>query len=88
MQISVLYRQQSDHARPVKEFMEMVKRKYPDLGVEELELDSRTGSEKAAMYGVVAYPAVMVLSEDGSVRGLWEGQPLPLIDEVAALAIE
>jgi hypothetical protein len=88
MRLVAIYRKNSDHARPVYDFIEMLRRRYPDKRIEELEVDSRDGAAEATLYGVTQYPAMIATSLDGSVLGMWEGLPLPLIDEVAGLLLE
>lgn len=88
MKLVAIYRQNSDHARSVYEFIEMLKRRYPDKKVEELEIDTREGAATATLYGVVQYPAVIATANDGRILGMWEGLPLPMLDEVAGMLLE
>jgi hypothetical protein len=83
-----LYRQNSEQARPVYEFLEILKRRYPGRPIVELDIDTREGAAEASLYDVVRYPALLVRSLDGRIQGIWEGEPLPLIDEVAGLLLE
>lgn len=70
------------------EFIEMMRRRYPDKTIEELDIDTREGAAEASLYGVTQYPAIIATSFNGMVLGMWEGLPLPLIDEVAGAVIE
>ncbi len=88
MVLVALYRKNSEHERPVYEFLEMLRRRYPGKAIVELDLNTRDGAAEASLYGVVRYPALLVRSLDGHIQGLWEGEPLPLIDEVAGLMLE
>jgi predicted P-loop ATPase len=88
MVLVALYRTNSEQARPVYEFLEMLRRRYPGKPVVELDIETREGAAEATLYGVVQYPALVVRSLDGHVQGMWEGVPLPLIDEVAGLMLE
>jgi predicted P-loop ATPase len=88
MVLVVLYRKNSEQYRPVYEFLEMLRRRYPGKPVVELDIDTRDGAAEATLYGVVQYPALIVRSLDGHVQGMWEGEPLPLLDEVAGLMLE
>ena len=54
--------------------------------VELLSLNTRDGAAMASLYDVVAYPAILALADNGSVLNLWEGVPLPLMQEVAGFA--
>jgi hypothetical protein len=56
-----------------------------DIGkkLELLSLSTRDGAATASLYDVMAYPAILALADDGSVLNVWEGETLPLMDEVA-----
>jgi hypothetical protein len=88
MVLVALYRKNSEQERPVIEFIEMLRRRYPGKPVVELDIDTRDGAAEASLYGVMKYPALLVRSLDGHIQGMWEGIPLPLIDEVAGLMLE
>jgi len=88
MVLVALYRKNSEQERPVYEFIEMLKRRYPGRAVVEMDIETREGAAEASLYGVMQYPALLVRSLDGHVLGMWEGIPLPLIDEVAGLLLE
>lgn len=88
MRIAVIYRQNSDHARTVYEFKEMMRRRYPDKPIKEYEIDTREGAAEASIYGVMQYPCIIVTAFDGRVLGMWEGLPLPMMDEVVASVLE
>lgn len=84
----MLYRKNSEQYRPVFEFIEMMSRRYPNKTIKEMDIDTRDGAAEASLYGVTRYPALLVTSYDGHIIGMWEGEPLPLIDEVAGLLLE
>lgn len=88
MRLVAIYRKNSEQARPVEDFKELLRRRYPDKKLTELELETREGATEASLYGVTQYPALIVTGQDGVMLGMWEGLPLPLIDEVAGLLIE
>ncbi len=88
MRLAVFYRKNSEQERPIIEFKEMMRRRHPDIEIVEKDLDSRDGVDDARLYGITRYPAILVTANDGSLQGLWEGTPLPLIDEVFASMLE
>ena len=88
MKLYVLYRKNSEQERSVINFKEMMRRRYPDKDIEDVDLDTRDGAAKAATYGITKYPALLITAVDGRVQGMWEGEPLPLIDEVASYMLE
>jgi hypothetical protein len=84
MQLLILYRPQSEHARNVEEFTEHLQRVYPEVsGLTPMDVDSIDGSDKAKLYDVMQYPAILVIQQDGTLVNKWTGEPLPLVDEVA-----
>ena len=84
MKIVVMYRPKSEHARVVETFLQDYKHRYADAKLEVVDVDSREGSALASLYDIVQYPAIMALAVDGSPQNIWQGEALPLIDEVAA----
>jgi hypothetical protein len=85
MKVLVLYRPNSEHGRLVEEFIhEFQARSSSQLEV--LSVDTREGSATATLYDIVQYPAIMIVQADGGVQKIWQGDSLPLLDEVAAYA--
>lgn len=87
MKLLILYRPQSDHERLVEDFVRDFGRQY-DAGqrVEMMSLNTREGAATASIYDVTRYPAILALGHDGRVLNMWQGTPLPLMDEVAGYA--
>lgn len=83
MRAYILYHPRSDHSRTVEEYandFERIKGKKIEL----LSLETREGADMAGLYGIVQYPAVIALRQDGQLLKNWEGLPLPLMNELAA----
>lgn len=87
VKLLVLYRPNSEYEREVESFVRDFQRRY-DIGrkIEMVSLNTRDGAATASLYDVVAYPAIMVLADDGSLVNMWQGMPLPLMDDVAGYA--
>jgi hypothetical protein len=87
VKLLILYRPNSEHATQVEAFVRDFQHQY-ELGrkVELLSLNTRDGAATASLYDVMSYPAIMVLANDGSILNIWQGIPLPLMDEVAGYA--
>lgn len=85
MKVNVLYRPDSEHRSMVEEFARNFQSRtggiYP---IELLNADSREGSDLAKLYDVMQYPAILVIDQGGALQQLWEGDSLPLINEVIA----
>lgn len=84
MKVVIVYRPNSEHGRGVEQFIHDFRDRHPETKLEILNIDSREGAALAALYDVVAYPALMVLQEDGYAQKIWQGEALPMIDEVFA----
>ena len=87
MKIIILYRPASDHGQSVDEFVKEFSYRKPDLSLDVLSVETREGAEMANLYGIMVYPAMMVIGEDGQIDKDWQGLPLPLMDEVAYYAL-
>lgn len=86
MKTIIIYRPNSEHARMVDEFVHQYLRRYQEHKLELLNVDSREGGAIASLYDVMAYPAIVALRNDGSAMMVWQGDSLPLMDEVASYA--
>lgn len=82
MKLTVLYRPQSEFARIVEEFVRDFERTRHQ-SVKLVSLDTREGADMARLYDVVQYPAIMATQDDGRLLKVWQGETLPLMDEVA-----
>jgi hypothetical protein len=86
MKVLVLYRPNSEHGRLVEEFIRDFQSTHRDERLEILNIDTREGSAMASLYDVVQYPAILVVQSDGYLQRSWEGDNLPLMNEVASYA--
>ena len=83
MRLTILYREQSEHARDVATFVEMMRRQHPDKKPELESVETREGAATASLYGVMQYPAVIITTQDGRVMFQEEGLPMPIVAQVA-----
>jgi hypothetical protein len=84
MRLVVLYRPESEFARGVEEFIDSYKRWHEAGRLEIVNYDSRDGTAMASLYDIVQQPAILAIREDGSVLKTWQGEVMPLMDEVAS----
>jgi hypothetical protein len=82
MSVSVVYRESSEHARDVADFLREFERNTGQH-LETLDPDTREGADVCRLYDIVEYPSVIATNEDGQMRNIWRGQPLPTINEVS-----
>ena len=52
--------------------------------IELVSLETKEGADMAKLYDIVQYPALLAIRDDGSLMKNWEGEQLPLMNEVAA----
>lgn len=86
MKMLVLYRPDSEWSRSVEIFIHDFKARNRDVRLEVLDIDTREGSATASMYDMMQQPSIIIMRDDGSLISSWQGERLPLIDEVAAYA--
>jgi len=85
MKALILYRPNSEHATKVETFVRDFEHQH-DLGSKRIELvsvDTREGAATASLYDIWSFPAIIAVDMDGRVLNIWQGENLPLMDEVA-----
>ncbi|GAC1388302.1 MAG: hypothetical protein NVS1B7_3180 [Candidatus Saccharimonadales bacterium] len=86
MKVLVLYRQNSEYARKVEEFIHDYQRWHPGSTLEIQDMDTREGMAMATLYDIPSHPAILALRDDGGMIQTWHGDNLPLMSEVAYYA--
>jgi len=82
MRVVVVYKQQTDYARQVEDYMADFKRQTGhDLEV--LDPESRDGISFCGAYDILEYPTLIAISDDGQIQNQWRGLPLPTMSEVS-----
>ena len=87
MKVVVLYRPNSEHSRRVEEFAHDLTKTHGESKIELMSLDTRDGVSTASLYDIVQYPAILALANDGRLLKNWQGEALPLMNEVAYYAV-
>ena len=87
MKVLVLYRPNSEHSSTVESFVRDFEHQH-DIGnkIEMVSVNTRDGAAMASLYDIWQFPTIMVLGDDGRMLNMWQGQQMPLMDEVAAYA--
>jgi hypothetical protein len=86
MKVLILYRPNSEHGRLIEDFIREYQERHQSDRLEVLSLDTREGSATATLYDVMQYPAILVVQTDGYVQKIWQGDSLPMMEEVASYA--
>lgn len=82
MRIVVIYKDESDHAREVIDYLRDFERQTGHA-LEVMNPESREGIDFCRVYDVVEYPTIIALSDGGQLQNMWRGRPLPTISEVS-----
>jgi hypothetical protein len=82
MRLVIVYRDESEQARPVLDYLRDFKRQTGH-DLETLDPDSSEGAEFCRVYDIVEYPTMVALSDDGQLQNVWRGLPLPTISEAS-----
>jgi hypothetical protein len=83
MKVLILYRPESEHAPTVESFVRDIQHQHDIEGKMELmSVNTRDGAATASLYDIWAFPTIMALTDDGRVLNTWQGEPLPLMNEV------
>jgi hypothetical protein len=85
MKVQILYHPVSETARIVEEFVGNYKRQTGH-DIELISLETVEGSDLARLHDIVQYPAILAINERGELVKDWQGETLPLLDEVTAYA--
>ena len=83
MNVQILYHPNSEFSRAVEEYARDFERQR-NKQIELISIDTQEGADMARLYDVTSYPAVLATREDGEMLALWQGDHLPLMNEVAA----
>lgn len=82
MNVTILYKDKSDHAREVLDFVREYEHRTGHEGIKLLDIETKEGAVFGNVYDIVEYPTVIATRDDGSVLQMWRGTPLPLFDDI------
>lgn len=82
----VLYHPNGEGGTAIESYAREYSSLRPGNRLHLLSLDTPEGADTANLYGISQYPALMVVSDDGHLLRLWQGQTLPLMSELSAYA--
>lgn len=73
----------------MEEYIHDFNHDHPGAKLETFNIDSREGAQIAELYGVMEYPAIVAISNDGSIHQQWQGvEKLPLMNDLAYFATQ
>jgi hypothetical protein len=84
MRVVVIYRPNSENARQVEDYITDFNRFHPGAEMEVQSIDTVEGAEMARVYGIMEYPALLAIKDDGQLQQYWMGaDKLPLMNDLA-----
>ncbi|HEY8886819.1 MAG TPA: hypothetical protein VIM31_04980 [Candidatus Microsaccharimonas sp.] len=82
MKVVVVYKERTDYARQVIDFIADFKRQTGhDLEV--MDPESPAGIDFTQTYDIMELPMIIAMSDEGVMQNTWAGLPLPTISEVS-----
>ena len=82
MRVVVLYKEETDYARTVIDFLRDFKYQTGH-DLETLNPESGEGISFTGAYDILEFPTIVAISDDGRLQNQWRGLPLPTISEVS-----
>ena len=82
MKAVIVYKNESDHARPVLDYLRDFERQT-GRKLETVDPETRAGIDLCRAYDVVEYPTIVAMSDEGAALNSWRGLPLPTISEIS-----
>jgi hypothetical protein len=80
MKVLALYHPKSDHGGQVEDYARDYKR-LKNGDIELVSLETVEGAERARIYDITSYPAILVMADDGQLHKFWQGE-LPAMNEL------
>lgn len=80
MRVVCVYREGEDYTRTVTDWLEDF---YRRTGHQLETIDPDRDSKFCEAYGIVEYPTIIAISDQGQVRAFWPGRSLPMFNEVS-----
>jgi hypothetical protein len=87
MKVIVLYRPKTEQEGKVLDFA----RDYKQLRNRELNLvslDTVQGDNMAKVYDITQYPAFLAIKDDGQLEQMWQGEVMPMMNELDYYAMQ
>lgn len=82
MKVIVLYHPNSEQDGLIADFARDYER-FKAKKLELVSLETQAGADYARLYDIVTYPAFLAITDNGTLQRLWQGMPLPLMDELS-----
>lgn len=85
MKVYMVYKDESDHARAVTDFLRDFERQTGKQ-LEIVDPETRAGAGFCETYDVVEYPTIVAVDDNGVLQNMWRGTTFPTISELTYYA--
>src|SRR3989344_2188084 len=82
MKVLALYHPNSEQDGLIQDFARDYER-FKSKKLELISLETVEGADYARLYDIVQYPAFLAIADNGTLQRMWQGMPLPLMDELS-----
>lgn len=81
MKVIVLYHPNSEQQGIIEDLARDYKR-FKRKTLELISLETQSGADYARLYDITQYPAFLAIADNGTMQRMWQGNPMPLMDEL------
>lgn len=85
MRVVVIYKENTDYARTVTDYLRDFKMRT-GRELETMDPESLPGISFTETYDILEFPTIVAISDGGQLQNQWRGLPLPTISEVSYYA--
>ncbi len=78
----IFYRPRSAHERTVEEYVRDFAR-HTGKELPMVSMDTPDGTDKAELYGIMKFPSIVAVDDEGKMLQVWDADLLPRFDEVS-----
>lgn len=82
MKILVIYKDNTEHSRDVINFLRDFEYQTGHR-LDTVDPDTQEGTQLCELYDVFEFPTIIATSDDGVMQKIWNGLPLPTINELS-----
>jgi len=82
VKVIVITKDKNDYTRTVDDFLRDFEHQTGHK-LDILDPDTAEGAQFCETYGLVEYPSIIAISDDGVMQNSWSGLPLPTISELS-----
>lgn len=82
MKAMLFYRPNSEHERMVEEYVRDFAR-HTGKELPLVSMNTPDGTDKAQLYGIMKFPSIVAVDDEGKMLQIWDDELLPRFDEVS-----